>query len=197
MRQEPELAERIGRVTRKLARAAAMPGEPVMFGVGSHRFQLGPPLSEDEVVAFERRHGVTLPADYRRFLTEIGHGGPGPYGGAGPGYGLLPLDGWNEALWVAEDDVLATPFPAEPGRGYRDWWAEVGLSDDDEPYRGVLALGHEGCGHFSVLVVTGAARGRVCSVPVHSSPSFSPDPDFLSWYERWLDAVLAGEQGFR
>lgn len=46
-----------------------------------------------------------------------GHGGPGRYGGAGPFYGLLPLDRWDEALVEdVRDGVLSVAFPVAPGR---------------------------------------------------------------------------------
>src|SRR5512142_2282534 len=55
------------------------------FGATSHLFLLNPPLPEADVISFERRHKVSLPDDYRRFITEIGNGGAGPY------YGVFPF----------------------------------------------------------------------------------------------------------
>jgi len=147
---------------------------------------------------FERQHGVELPEDYRGFITRVGHGGPGRLGGAGPDYGLHPLENWNMALWGAPTpDTMATPFSAEPGHVYEDWPAEVTSSDDDEPYVGTLTLSDQGCGHYSMLVVTGQARGRVANDAYdHTGPTFTADADFLAWYERWLDAVLASKRHF-
>lgn len=120
-----------------------------MFGASAHRFELGPPLTEDEVTAFE-------------------------------------------------PNTLATPFPAEPGRVFSDWPSDVAPGDDDEPYCGTLALSDQGCGYLSILVVSGPARGRVTDTSdVPAGPGFTNDADFLSWYERWLDAVLAGATHFR
>ena len=58
---------------------------PQVFGSQAHRFRLHPPLPEVEVAAFEARHRVSLPAEYRGFLTHVGNGGAGPY------YGQFPL----------------------------------------------------------------------------------------------------------
>ncbi|WDZ82227.1 hypothetical protein [Micromonospora cathayae] len=194
-----DLAGRLARVAANLRAAAAMPGEPLMFGAQEHRFRLGPPLAEETVVAFERRHRVRLPADYRGFVTTVGHGGPGRFGGAGPYYGLHPLDEWDGCLLGHPDPgALARPFPVEPGRTYRDWLSEVAPGDDDEPYLGTLALGDHGCGYLSLLVVSGPTRGRVTdNCPGPQGPTFTGDADFLSWYERWLDAVLSGARHFR
>lgn len=191
-----ELPERLERVAAKLRDAAAQPGEPVMFGASSHGFRLGPPLSDDAVAEFERDHGgVELPADYRAFITTIGHGGPGQWGGAGPYYGLHPLDAWSHGyLNLYDAFLLAQPFPVEPGHVPDDWDVD---DVDHEPFRGTLALSDEGCGFMSLLVVSGPARGRVVGNNDETGPSFTGDPDFLSWYERWLDAVLAGHEHFR
>ena len=170
-----------------------------MFGASAHRFQLGPPLAGTAVAAFEQEHGVSLPDDYRAFTTTVGHGGPGRWGGAGPYYGLHPLQDWATSLWgMPTTNTLATPFPAEPGRIYQDWPSEVAPGDDDEPYTGTLALSDQGCGYLSILVVSGPARGRVADTSDSpTGPNFTSDADFLGWYERWLDAVLAGAAHFR
>ncbi|MFG1918425.1 SMI1/KNR4 family protein [Micromonospora sp. NPDC048898] len=194
-----DLSARLVRVASKLAVAASSPGEPVMFGADSHRFRIGPVLTEDEVVAFETRHGVGLPPDYRGFITTVGHGGPGPFGGAGPFYGLLAIEDWE---WTLQGDpdatMLARPFATEPGRVYENWLAEAAPDEDDEPFRGTLVLSHQGCGDLSLLILTGPARGRVVDTsPGKHGPHFTADPDFLSWYERWLDAVLVGDRHFR
>jgi hypothetical protein len=163
-----------------------------MFGASVHRFELGPPLNDDEVTAFEREHGVSLPEDYRAFITTIGNGGPDRRGGAGPYYGLHPLHAWATSLrGRPRQNTLATPFPAEPGRWPFD------PDDDDDPYCGALALSHHGCGYHSILVVSGSARGRVAdNGDPPDGPAFTSDADFLGWYERWLDAVLAGATRF-
>jgi SMI1/KNR4 family protein SUKH-1 len=170
-----------------------------MFGASAHRLELGPPLTDDEVTAFEREHGVSLPEDYRAFITRIGNGGPGRWGGAGPYYGLHPLQDWATALWgMPGPSTLATPFPAEPGHVFSDWPSGVAPGEDDEPYCGTLALSDQGCGYLSILVVSGPARGRVTdNSDTPAGPTFTSDADFLSWYERWLDAVLAGATHFR
>src|SRR5690242_2351707 len=56
-----------------------------VFGAASHQYKLNPPLPVSVIAAFEERHGVSLPEDYRRFVTEVGNGGVGPY------YGVLPF----------------------------------------------------------------------------------------------------------
>jgi hypothetical protein len=195
---DPGLTARLERVAAKLARAAKRRGEPVMFGASAHRFRLGPPLAESQVAEFERQHGVSLPEDYRAFITRVGDGGPGRHGGAGPYYGLHPLRDWAVSLWdLPTPTTLATPFPVEPGRAFQDWPAEVVPDEDGEPYTGTIALSDQGCGYYCILVVTGPGRGRVTETSdLRTGPRFTADADFLAWYERWLDAVLAGDKHF-
>lgn len=198
-----DLSVRLARVAAKLEQARER-NDPAMFGADSHRFRLAPPLPEHAVDAFERAHGVTLPLPYRAFITRLGHGGPGGSAGAGPFYGLEPLDGWALGLrGNPAPDTLRTPFAAVPGVGDPAYWDRAG-----EPFTGTVTVSHQGCAHYSLLVVSGPARGRVTAATVGLSPreatssdaptgpTFTDDPDFLAWYERWLDAVLAGAKGF-
>jgi hypothetical protein len=186
-------SDRVQRIAGKLACA----WEPRMFGAEEHRFRLGLPLTELEVADFERHHGIVLPVDYRAFITRIGHGCPGRYGGTGSFYGLLPITAWDEALVEeARPGVLMAAFPSSRDGEYSgDWLADVGLAEDGEEwFPEAIALGHRGCGDMAVLVVTGPARGRVADTCwANSAPVYTPDPGFLAWYERWLDAVLRGE----
>ncbi|RAY11958.1 hypothetical protein DPM19_26755 [Actinomadura craniellae] len=181
--------ERLRRIAAKLAIVPHLPGRSSSFGEERHRFRLGPPLAESEIVSFERRHGITLPAGYRAFLTILGHEGAGPY------YGLLPLDRWDDVIRRTRPDrCLSRPFPFHPGRSYgRDWLDGLAAETVDEPYVGTIALASMGCTYWSLLVVSGPARGRVVNVCLdRQPPKFSPDPDFLTWYERWLDEIAAG-----
>ncbi|MDH6140386.1 hypothetical protein P3T35_002394 [Kitasatospora sp. GP30] len=89
------------------------PNAAQVFGARGHRFELLPPLSEVEVAEAEQEFGVGLPADYRSFLLEVGAGGAGPH------YGLYPLQrdergwAWNEGRGVRSDNsLLPQPFPS-------------------------------------------------------------------------------------
>jgi HEAT repeat protein len=159
------------------------------FGSDSHRFHLNPPISEEELSRFETVQGIELPVGYRGFLLHAGNGGAGPY------YGVFPLDKWDDfAGWVLHDvpaDFLARPSPLRPG-------GNPGLdmdSDADElaAYQGTLSIGSQGCTYAMQLIVSGPCRGRVAYVDADGqAPFVTRDDDFLSWYERWLDELLNG-----
>ena len=54
---------------------------PKVFGAESHRFELNPAVRKSIVTNFESKYRIELPEDYRRFITELGNGGAGPYYG--------------------------------------------------------------------------------------------------------------------
>lgn len=199
------ISARAGRVATKL-RAAAR-GEFHPFGWETHGFRRGRRRTEQQVAAFERRHDVELPAEYRAFVTGVADGG------AGPAYGLFSLAASvaAEPRGRVPDDFLRTPFrfrraynPLDD-RKLASFWRRVedGEIDEDEADRrhleqgsGTLVLSHEGCGILHLLVVTGAARGQVWVDNRVSDQGLYPlGVGFLDWYERWLDDTLTGGDG--
>jgi hypothetical protein len=145
---------------------------------------LRPVLTADELAAFEHRHGGTLPAEFRRFLAEVGNGGDGP-----PEYGLVPLgnDPEGEQYWRKLPDVRK-PFPFTAG-----WCWEDGEKSTEgtkkQARHGCVCLGTDGCGMDWVIVVTGPARGQVWQVCGEGVVPTEPRRDFLTWYADWLDGV--------
>jgi hypothetical protein len=196
---------RVQRMAAKLRTAARGGYEP--FGVRGHQFRLNPPLSERQVSAFEGRHGVQLPPEYRAFITRVADGV------AGPAYGMYPLEDAlaRERRGRVPDDFLRTPFPHADAYNptgdpeVESLWEQVerGEVPESEGERrnlyqaaGTLALCHEGCGYLHLLVVTGPARGEMWIDGRCSDGGFAPlGVGFLDWYERWLDSTLAGGDG--
>lgn len=146
------------------------------------------PADEKRVIGFERKHRIQLPEDYRRFVLNLGDGGPGP-----PLMGLLPLGREGKAPLVPEFlrgrqwlPYLALPFPFT-----RDWiWEDGEDSDEGDTEQighGSLLLGDHGCGIEWRLIVTGPERGNVWQFDSVGIISAEPRRDFLGWYEDWLD----------
>jgi len=164
------------------------------FGAKKHRFLFSKPLSEEAIFAFENRHGIRLPEDYRQFLMQAGSSGAGPY------YGILPLDKWDDANGGRNSlpaDYLARPSPLSPGSKPNlsaNTSHESGIDPHDELLQGSIALVAQGCSYYAILIVSGSARGRVAYISLDDSEQvyFPENLNFLSWYERWLDELLAG-----
>lgn len=66
-------------VLRRLAELDRRDQRRRVFGAASHQYKLNPSLPVSVVQAFEGRYGVSLPEDYRLFITEVGNGGAGPH----------------------------------------------------------------------------------------------------------------------
>lgn len=137
------------------ALAAADPGLR-RFGASHHRYALAAPLTAAELAALEGRLGAALPDDVRGFAAEVGAGG------AGPGYGIVPLD--RAAAYV----VAAPP---------------------DAPWRRGLPVAHLGCGYAAVAVLDGGARGEVW-IDARAIGATGPiAPSFTAFYLDWIDRL--------
>jgi len=156
-----------------------------IFGAESHNFVLRPTLVEAEVANFERQHKISLPSDYRKFLTAVGNGGAGPYGGVFP-LGHMD-DGFDLKQWHENDGfvgVLSEPFlltsdwndltgrPADDllQSDEAEYWRQ--LDEFNERYwhgslmhgslmNGAVPICHEGCALRIWLVVTGERAGCI------------------------------------
>ncbi|MEV6217309.1 SMI1/KNR4 family protein [Nocardia sp. NPDC051833] len=157
------------------------------LGAGRHRYLLNRPLAESEVSAFEARHGVELPEDYRSFIVEVGDGGAGPF------YGIFRLDRTDLDGRDGADLVpgfLAGAFP------HTQSWNELGDGTpeaEDEYFdpahiRGSLDVSHQGCGYMVRLVLDGPHRGALWEDGRCSGSGVSPFAlGFADWYLRWLN----------
>lgn len=183
---EGHSSEAVARIVEKLGRIRER--GLTCFGSEKHGFRLNPVLAQPALEEFERQAGVRLPDGYREFLLEAGNGGAGPY------YGLLPLESWNAAESEGTPDWLSRPSPLIPNMLEDVAWEETLGCAREELFQGTLTLVDQGCTYYALLVVSGRHRGRVVYVDMASSapPCFMRDPDFLGWYERWLDELLWG-----
>lgn len=161
-----------------------------VFGAEQHQYQLGPTLSNGYLDAFEHRHQVRLPADYRLFLREAGNGGtkrhPGRFmgdSGAGPYYGLLTLED------AAADSDLSNSFPLiQATKNLADEELERCIDPDRFPgVPGALALCHQGSGIVSFLVVNGPTYGTMWE---GREDFFPTGLSFDAWYRRWMDRLV-------
>ncbi|MFF3621533.1 HEAT repeat domain-containing protein [Streptomyces sp. NPDC002467] len=175
----------VARIHTKLSAACSEPvPRPRTFVRAPGGRRLGPPLSEQRVAAFEAVHGARLPSAYRTFLREVGNGG------IGPDYGLLPLTRWNVRDIPDARQQLGQPFALDPTGGIPQQWSLC--ADQVDPYAGTHPVVHRGCLEMTLLVITGPARGRLLDAnlgDLATPPTFLPQPDFLSWYEHWLDGL--------
>ncbi|MDB4962109.1 MAG: hypothetical protein JWP01_2108 [Myxococcales bacterium] len=151
-------------VREAIAALAASDRARKRFGAAQHGYELAPPIPVAEV---ERTLGVELPEDVRVFVTEVASGG------AGPGYGWLPIQRATE---------IVTAAPAKVGA--RSW--------DPAAWTRALPIAHLGCGYAAVLPLDGGARGEIwidaraieLVAPIHTT--------FTAMYLAWIDRLARG-----
>ena len=181
------VADRLARIQNGLREAARRELSP--FGSSDRTFRLEPPAIEPEVSELERACGVALPVEYRAFITTLGDGG------AGPGYGLLPLArGFEYDVEPVTPELLRRPFQ------FTEFTDALHLLDREtgayQPRPGSITISEEGCYVRHFIVVTGAARGQMWIDHTTADGGYWPlDVDFLTWYERWLEDTLRGGNG--
>ena len=187
-----------------------------VFGSAEHQYRLNPPLPATTLEAFEEKHGVSFPDDYRYFITVIGNGGAGPF------YGLFPFGeeeagrSWEDAEAIGD---LAEPFPyIEAWNLSKEFWNQEPDPPPDTPpeeedrmmaawdqelmehywnpqvMNGAIPICHRGCGLSQWLVVNGPQRGYVWNDDRADYAGISPlrDTDgkqvtFTDWYLTWLE----------
>ena len=172
--QEPT-HERIARIAEKIHERGSI--------------KLLPTMREEELISFERQHGITLPTGYRDFLLNIGGGASGP-----PLYGLeglvriAPYRTLEERSYDPNLPCIRDPFPFT-----KLWiWEDGDTSEEgtkDQIFHGILTLGTEGCGQDWALVITGPERGNMWMIADVGITPTDPKRDFLQWFEDWLDGV--------
>jgi hypothetical protein len=201
---------RLDRIAEKLRRLRDLDRQFSVFGSDSHQYRLGPPLSERALAQCEERLGLQLPTAYRLFVTRIGEEGAGPY------YGLFPLDG-SDPEDITEPDQLRKPFRWAQAFNPYDWEDPCRQEDvwcDEEEYvdeetvpqiilsvPGALYICHYGCAIRFFLIVKGQCLGEVWRDSQADDAGVMPEcgPDgrhlgFLDWYEKWLDEGIGSKQ---
>jgi hypothetical protein len=168
---------RIPRIRSKLAKMPYQAQRSHSVCEERHRFRLGPRINSSEADAFETEHHIVLPAAYRAFLIELGGSGAGPF------YGLLPLD-----------ECRLFTMNRKPSDGGPRGFTHV---DHPDALQGDLFLHviEMGCSDLCLIGVTGPLVGRVVTGNADGfwPPNVSSAQDFLSWYERWLNHMRDGK----
>ena len=170
------MPDKFDAIIRDLNRVRTSKRKPDVTGEQGHAYRLNPPLSEVEVVQFERQHNVILPDDYRQFLTHAGNGGAGPF------YGLFKLgemdDGFAFGPWGEFVGDLSKPFPRikewndlscnpNPDTCAEDEYDrllesfEARYWGDTQLVNGAIPICHLGCALRHWLIITGPERNNI------------------------------------
>ena len=128
--------EQLHRIQQKLSQAKAADKDLEVFGAETHEYHLNPPVSEAEVLAFEKKYGVSLPEDYRAFVQTIGDAKAQKLDTmAGPYYGLYAFGTQvNDLVYDQTETYLKAPCALSPDMTKEEWEALSSplLMDDEE-----------------------------------------------------------------
>ena len=206
------MKEQLHRIQQKLAQAKEADKNLEVFGADTHQYHLNPPVSEAEVLAFEKKYGVQLPECYRAFMLTVGDAKAKKSDFiAGPYYGLYAFGtSLDSLLYEKIETYLKAPCNLSPDMTQEEWEtlsdpllpSEEEEEEDDDKYfaerakvfGGLLPLGSQGCTYEHALVLNGKYAGRVVNVDLDLlQPKFAFETNFLDWYERYLDEVISGQ----
>ena len=217
------LDQRFDEIVGKLAKLRKLDPNCLIFGAEAHRYELHPPISEEDLEQTARHLGIDFPEDYARFLRTVCNGG------AGPDYGLFPLEkslrlagpfstshpfphrfAW-QPLFGGYDygelskkgelsNYMGTALPASQREAYDTWHDSY---SDSKHNSGCIQVSDGGCGHETLLVLIGNERGNMWQDSRVSDAGIVPLKDsggkaritFLQWYEDWLDRSIREAQG--
>ena len=207
-----QMKEQLIRIQQKLAQAKAADKNLEVFGADAHQYHLNQPVSEAEVLAFEKKYGVQLPECYRTFMLTIGDAKAKKSDFiAGPYFGLYAFGtSVDSLLYEKIETYLKAPCNLSPDMTQEEWEtlsdpllpSEEEEEEDDDKYfaerakvfGGLLPLGSQGCTYEHALVLNGKYAGRVVNVDLDlAQPKFAFEANFLDWYERYLDEVISGQ----
>ncbi|MEH2163150.1 MAG: SMI1/KNR4 family protein [Nostoc sp.] len=72
------IMNKVLQLQKKLTQLTILDATFEVFGSELHQYQLKPCLSHKDIQVFESRYNITLPSEYKNFLSQIGNGGAGP-----------------------------------------------------------------------------------------------------------------------
>ena len=130
---------------------------------------MNPVLEEAKVAKIEKENRITLPADYRTFITQIANGC------VGPDYGLRSLkEATEDLMWKDRTIDLSMPFPYTEHWNEEEWLNSIDWDGGERPTQeqleaymdtkrisGCLQICHIGHGASYLLVVNGKEKGYI------------------------------------
>ena len=150
------------------------------------------PLSEKEVSEFEKKNGIKLPLDYRKFITTVASSGNRPF------YGLCNILKQEE---FHNNVNLKFPFTTKSPFFISDEDTDKEEEEEKGTDNGYIALCTEGCGMNCILIVNTDDTETYGTVwfddlandfgiaPILNQKTKKP-MKFLDWFEYWLDRAL-------
>lgn len=202
---------RLDIINDKLVKLKELDSNFSTFGSENHQYKLNSKLTQIDIEKYQKKNSITLPEEYAQFLMHIGNGG------AGPCYGLFPLEENENMVKVSEVFPYDVENPFYLSGKYDELYEQMdncqtldeedalGAEKDklmDLDYenctKGFIDLCHEGCAMYDILIVNGKNKGTVwffdfsddLGVVPLINPKDGKPMSFLDWYELWLNEQI-------
>ncbi len=208
------MEKQINRIIEKFEILKSLDKNLRIFEARKHKYKFNSCKTEDEILNFEKANKITLPLGYRNFLKTIGNGGAGPY------YGLEPLENgrYVDLDYKNEEDLIDLSKPFKFTESWNMDFDELDQMDNEteedeekiEEYLyenyyhnkfidGMLRISNFGCGISINLIVNGKEKGKIWVDDRGNDNGIYPDfyfentskLEFLDWYELWLDRSIS------
>lgn len=186
------------RITRIMSKMKQLSSKTISYPCGKFPPEWEPVATEQQVTGFEKMYGISLPEDYRRFITTVANGGTQPFYGL---RGLLSKDINYEFVDKKFPYTILSPLKIfNMGESeYDEFWDKA---DDQEYLHGYIPLCEEGCGMKSILIVNTDDKDTYGTVwfwdlanDFGIMPIMHPETErpmsFLDWLEYYVDRSLA------
>ncbi len=160
------------------------------------------PFTEKQVSAFEKIHHITLPQDYKTFITTTASSGTQPF------YGLYSIvSEIQQEVAINKKFQYTVRKPLNIAELSDEEYDKLFEEDDEEQVTfdaGYIYLCHEGCGMYSILIVNTDDEntyGTVWYCDIANDAGMFPLIDtvskttmnFLDWLEYYADKILKSE----
>ena len=187
---------RIQKIMKKMEKLSQKHPE---FPCGEFPPKWSEPLTEQAAAEYEKRNGISLPEDYRRFITMIAASGTQPF------YGLYSIVGEHKNREIKVEVDKKFPFTVRKPLNIMklsdeeyDAIYETGEMNVDAGY---ILLCHEGCGMYSILIVNTDDKETYGTVWYYDlandagiypliNPADHRTMSFLDWLEYYVDKTL-------
>lgn len=188
--------KRIASIMEKAGKLSAKNPE---FPCGEFPPKWDKPLSEAEVAQYERENGITLPKDYRRFITTVAAGGTQPF------YGMYSLVGKLPEYDTRADMRKKFPYtvrkPLNISKLSEEEYDALYEDEENKTDCGYVLLCHEGCGMYSILIVNTYDEDTYGTVWFYDlandwgiypliNPLNKKTMNFIDWLEYYVDQTL-------
>ena len=168
------------------------------FPCGTFPPKWNKPITEKMAADYESKHGITLPSDYRKFITTVTDGCTQPFYGL---YSLYKSPENSKDVAVNEKFPYTIEQPLDIFKLFDEEYDAIYETEEINIDAGFLFLCHEGYGMYSILIVNTDDENTYGTVWYYdlandagifplTNPKNNSTMNFLDWLEYYVGKTL-------